>query len=99
MPQLALAAHHEALNGQCFHAHRAVGMQAGGGNADFRTQPELAAIVGRIGNSITAINKEATQQRANALPKPAHVPPAAVIASATATEQAVTEIGVTAPTS
>ncbi len=60
---------------------------------------ELAAIVGRIGNSIAAISKEVAKQRANALPKPADVPPAAVIASVTATEQAATEIPATAPTS
>ncbi len=47
---------------------------------------ELAAIVGRIGNSISAISKEAAKQRASAPPKPADVPPAAVIASAEATE-------------
>lgn len=41
---------------------------------------ELAAMVGRIGNSISAISKEAAQHRANALAKPADLPPAAVIA-------------------
>ncbi|WP_035701171.1 DUF3606 domain-containing protein [Bradyrhizobium genomosp. I (2014)] len=60
---------------------------------------ELTAIVGRIGNSIAAISKEAAQQRAVALPKPAEVPPAAVIASAAATEQAGVEIPTVAPTS
>ena len=60
---------------------------------------ELAAIVGRIGNSISAISKEVAQQRANALPKPADVPPAAVIASTAAAEQVATEIPVTVPTS
>ncbi|AWM00869.1 DUF3606 domain-containing protein [Bradyrhizobium amphicarpaeae] len=60
---------------------------------------ELAAIVERTGNSISAISKEAAKQRATALPKPADVPPAAVIASVTATEQAATDIPVTAPTS
>ena len=60
---------------------------------------ELAAIVGRIGNSISAISKEAAQQRAVALPKPADVPPAAVIASAVATEQGAAEIPTPAPTS
>lgn len=60
---------------------------------------ELAAIVGRIGNSISAISKEVAQQRANALPKPADVPPAAVIASAAAAEQVATEMPVTVPTS
>ncbi|QOZ72617.1 DUF3606 domain-containing protein [Bradyrhizobium arachidis] len=60
---------------------------------------ELTAIVGRIGNSIAAISKEAAKQRANALAKPAHVPPAAVIASAVAIEQAAAEIPASAPTS
>ena len=43
---------------------------------------ELAEMVGRIGNSITAINKEVTQQRAAKLAAPA----GAVIASVTVTE-------------
>jgi hypothetical protein len=60
---------------------------------------ELTAIVGRIGNSIAAISKEAAQQRAVDLPKPTEVPPAAVIASAAATEQATAEISTPAPTS
>ena len=60
---------------------------------------ELTAIVGRIGNSISAISKEAAQHRATALPKPADVPPAEVIASAAAGEQATTDIPATAATS
>ncbi|WP_375160016.1 DUF3606 domain-containing protein [Bradyrhizobium sp. RDT46] len=60
---------------------------------------ELTAIVGRIGNSIAAISKEAAQQRASVLAKPADVPPAAVIVSATAAEQAATELPATTPTS
>ena len=60
---------------------------------------ELTAIVERIGNSISAISKEAAQQRARALPKPADVPPAAVIASAAASEPAPADIAATAPTS
>jgi hypothetical protein len=60
---------------------------------------ELAAIVGRIGNSISAISKEAAKQRASAPPKPADVPPAAVIASAAATEPIPTEFAATAPPS
>ena len=43
---------------------------------------ELAEMVGRIGNSITAINKEVTQQHAAKLAAPA----GAVIASVTVTE-------------
>ncbi|MGJ4926310.1 DUF3606 domain-containing protein [Bradyrhizobium sp. HKCCYLS2038] len=46
------------------------------------TPAELAEMVGRIGNSITAINKEVTQQRAAKLA----VPAGAVIASVTVTE-------------
>lgn len=60
---------------------------------------ELTAIVGRIGNSISAISKEAAKQRATVLPKPVDVPPAAVIASATAADQAATELPAIAPTS
>ncbi len=60
---------------------------------------ELTAIVGRIGNSISAISKEAAKQRATVLPKPVDVLPAAVIASATAAEQAATELPAIAPTS
>ncbi|MBW7973727.1 DUF3606 domain-containing protein [Bradyrhizobium sp. BR 10289] len=60
---------------------------------------ELTAIVGRIGNSLAAISKEAALQRANALPRPADVPPAAVIASTAAGEQASGEIAATAPAS
>jgi hypothetical protein len=60
---------------------------------------ELTAIVGRIGNSISAISKEAAKQRADALPKTPDVPAAAVIASAAGSEQAPAEIATTAPTS
>ncbi|MBR0990496.1 DUF3606 domain-containing protein [Bradyrhizobium japonicum] len=60
---------------------------------------ELTAIVGRIGNSISAISKEVAKQRANVPPKPADVPPAAVIAATGATEQASPEIPLTTPTS
>jgi len=63
------------------------------------SEPELTAIVGRIGNSISAISKEAAQQRAVALAKPAEVPPAAVIASTSATEHASTEVTAIAPVS
>jgi hypothetical protein len=61
--------------------------------------PELAAILGRIGNSISAISKEAGQHRVSALSKVANVPPAAVIASATASEPIATETAVAVPTS
>ena len=59
---------------------------------------ELTAIVGRIGNSIQAISKEAALQRAKVLTKPADVPSAAVIASATAGEPATAEVAVTVAT-
>ncbi|MBR0775172.1 DUF3606 domain-containing protein [Bradyrhizobium diazoefficiens] len=58
---------------------------------------ELTEIVGRIGNSLAAISKEAALQRATALPAQADVPPAAVIASAT--EQTSTEVVATVPAS
>ncbi len=60
---------------------------------------ELAAIVGRIGNSISAISKEAALQRAKVLNKPTDVPAAAVIASAVVGEQATTELATKSPTS
>jgi hypothetical protein len=53
---------------------------------------ELTAIVGRIGNSLSAISKEAALQRATALPRPAEVPAAVVIASAAGGEQSTTEV-------
>ncbi|MGL3104778.1 hypothetical protein [Bradyrhizobium sp. BR 1432] len=59
---------------------------------------ELTSIVGRIGNSISAISKEAALQRASALAKPAKVPSASVIASAAANEPVTTEVEATAPT-
>lgn len=59
---------------------------------------ELTAIVGRIGNSIPAISKEAALQRAKVLTKPADVP-AAVIASAGVVEPVTTDIAVTVATS
>lgn len=59
---------------------------------------ELTAIVGRIGNSIPAISKEAALQRAKVLAKPADVP-AAVIASASVVEPVTTEAAVTVATS
>jgi len=60
---------------------------------------ELTAIVGRIGNSLSAISKEAAQQRAGELPKPAHVPPAAIIAAAATSEPAPNEIAASTSTS
>jgi hypothetical protein len=43
------------------------------------SEPELTAIVGRIGNSIAAISKEVALQRAAPLCDPPNIPPAAVI--------------------
>ena len=62
------------------------------------SEPELTSIVGRIGNSILAISKEAALQKANSPPHPANVPPAAVIASAAIGEQQKTEAVGPAPT-
>lgn len=45
---LALAADHEAFDRQRLGAHRAVGVQTGGGDADLRTQAKLTA-VGKTG--------------------------------------------------
>jgi len=59
---------------------------------------ELVAIAGRIGNSISAISKEVAQHRASAIPEPAALLPAAVIALAATTEPA-TEIDAAAPAS
>lgn len=58
---------------------------------------ELTEIVGRIGNSIAAISKEVALKRARTIPQPADVPPAAVIASAAATEPAANELAITTP--
>jgi|EndMetStandDraft_6_1072998.scaffolds.fasta_scaffold21224_1 hypothetical protein len=59
----------------------------------------LTAIVGRVGNSLSAISKEAALQKATELPAPAEVPPAAVIASATGGERIATDAAATAPAS
>ena len=50
---------------------------------------ELTEIVGRIGNSISAISKQVALQRAQALAQPADVPAAA---SLTVTEQATSKL-------
>ncbi|MBR0793793.1 DUF3606 domain-containing protein [Bradyrhizobium jicamae] len=63
------------------------------------SEPELTAIVGRIGNSISAISKEAALQKADALTQAAEIPAAAVIASSAVNEQATTELAATAPAS
>lgn len=56
------------------------------------SEAELTALVGRIGNSIAAIGKEVSTQRASKLPTPVEVPPAAVIAAVTAPEAAPVEL-------
>jgi hypothetical protein len=50
------------------------------------SEQELNAIVGKLGNSISAIAKEAEAQRARRIPEPVEVPAAAVIASTTSAE-------------
>lgn len=60
---------------------------------------QLAEIVGRIGNSIAAISKEAALQRAHCLPEPASAPPAAVIASAAIAEPVAAESTAAQPAS
>jgi hypothetical protein len=60
---------------------------------------ELTAIVGRIGNSISAISKEVAQHRVSAVSGATDVPPAPVITSATANEPPATEIALVVPTS
>ncbi|MCK1541130.1 DUF3606 domain-containing protein [Bradyrhizobium sp. 147] len=60
---------------------------------------ELIAIVGRIGNSISAISKEATLQKASVATQAADALPAAVVACAPGTEQTATEPLPTAPVS
>ncbi|WP_061020895.1 DUF3606 domain-containing protein [Bradyrhizobium sp. CCH5-F6] len=60
---------------------------------------ELTSIVGRIGNSISAISKEAALKRAAAPAKPADLPPAAAITSAVAGEQPALGVTAIAPTS
>jgi len=45
------------------------------------SEGELSEIVIRVGNSISAINKQAAFQRASRIPEPSRVPLAAVVAS------------------
>ena len=59
------------------------------------SETELTAIVGRIGNSISAISKEATAQRASIIPQPPQIPPAAVIATVAGSDQAASDITMT----
>jgi Protein of unknown function (DUF3606) len=40
------------------------------------SESELSDIVTRVGNSISAISKQASLQRASRVPEPSHVPPA-----------------------
>lgn len=55
---------------------------------------ELSEIVDRIGNSISAISKEATVRRANVIAQPPQLPPAAVIATVTATDAVASEMAI-----
>jgi hypothetical protein len=59
---------------------------------------ELNDLVGRIGNSISALAKEVHLQRARKLAPPAQVPPAAVIASAAAAEAGTADLTAAAET-
>jgi Protein of unknown function (DUF3606) len=52
------------------------------------SEEELNLIVGKLGNSISAITKEAAAQRASRVPEPIDVPAATAVASATNVETA-----------
>lgn len=60
---------------------------------------ELTSIVGRIGNSLSAISKEAAAHRKVALAQPTEVPPAVVIAATAVSEPAISEAAQPAPAS
>ncbi len=60
------------------------------------SERELSAVVGRVGNSLSAISKEAELQRASVLPSPTEVPPAAANASTTG-EQTTAEAASSPP--
>ena len=51
LPNLPLSINHKLLRRQLFQTHRAVGMELGGGDADFGTQAKLAAI-GKAGGGV-----------------------------------------------
>jgi hypothetical protein len=55
------------------------------------SENELTNIVARIGNSISAISKQAAVQRANRLARPAEIPAAAIIGSVAITEPNASE--------
>ena len=55
------------------------------------SENELANIVARIGNSISAISKQAAVQRANRLARPAEIAAVAVIGSVAITETNASE--------
>ncbi|GIQ75546.1 hypothetical protein BraRD5C2_39870 [Bradyrhizobium sp. RD5-C2] len=59
---------------------------------------ELMTIVNRIGDSLSAINKQAALQGTTAL-QPAEAPSAAVTATVTGGEQTTTEVTAAAPAS
>ena len=56
------------------------------------SETELTAIVGRIGNSISAISNEATAERARIIPRPPQLPPAAVIVTVVGSDPAASDI-------
>lgn len=58
---------------------------------------ELTTIVGRTGNSLSAISKEAALKKAAVLSPSTEVPPAAVIASASGSEAGTSEAVAAAP--
>ena len=60
---------------------------------------QLTAIVGRIGNSLSAISKEVAQQHASALPKPTVETLTAVSASAATSEHTAAELAAMTPAS
>ncbi len=60
---------------------------------------ELTEIVGRIGNSIAAISKEAALQSGRTLPRLADVPPAAAIAGETSGKPLPPEVTTPVPVS
>jgi hypothetical protein len=61
------------------------------------TDAALSAIVGRIGNSLSAISKEAAQQHASTVPQPAELPAPTAIAATAASEQITAEAAQPAP--
>lgn len=61
------------------------------------SESELTSIVDRIGNSLSAISKEAAQQRGSTVPPPGELPAPAVIAATATSEQTTAEAAPPAP--